>query len=198
MLKVAITGNIASGKSTVEKFLTEKGYKVLDTDELAHEFLKEDFIKKEFSSIFQGFDIFENSEISRQKLGKIVFLNDNLRKELESILHPKIKNEIGRFFRQQEKQGEKIALKCIFVSVPLLFEAKFENIFDKIILIYADDKIRLQRLIQRNGLSSEDAKIRLNSQISQDEKTSKADYVIYNNTSIDELYQNIDEVLKLL
>lgn len=194
MLKIAITGNIASGKSAVEKFLREKDFAVFDTDEITHKLHKDNTIKAIILSEFCDYDILEGSEISRAKLGKIVFGNETLRKKLENILHPIIKEEIGRFFRQQEEKGEKIA----FMSVPLLFEAKFEDIFDKIILIYANDEIRLKRLINRNNLSLEQAENRLKIQISQDEKISLADYVIYNNKSLDDLNIEVEKMLKLL
>lgn len=194
MLKVAITGNIASGKSTVENILMEKGYKVLDTDVISHELLRDESIKNKIVTSFSEFDILDDNEISRPKLGKIVFGDEELRKKLESILHPRIKNEIVRFFVHLDKQGEKIA----FVSVPLLFEAKYEDAFDKVLLVCADDKIRLERLIIRNKISLKNAENRLKIQISQDEKIPLADYVIYNNKSLLDLYRRIDEILELL
>ena len=192
MLKVAITGNIASGKSLVEEFLEEKSYKVLDSDTVAHGLLNNENVKKQIISVFMDYDIFENDEISRFKLGQIVFAKDDLRKKLESILHPLVKEEIKRFFRSCE--SEKIA----FVSVPLLFEAKLEILFDKIILIYTDDKIRLERLIKRNNLSTQNAENRLKSQLCQDDKVSLADYVIYNNKTPNILYENIEKILEIL
>jgi len=194
MLKIAITGNIASGKSVVEEIFKAKGFKALDSDVVAHDLLKNKNIKAQIFESFKNFDITENGEISRQKLGKIIFNDSNSRKKLESILHPIIKEEIGEFFHTSEKDGEKI----VFVSVPLLFEAKLENLFDKIILIYADDKIRLERLMKRSNLPLEYAQNRLKIQISQDEKTSLADYVIYNNETINKLQENLDKILELL
>lgn len=194
MLKVAITGNIASGKSTVEKTLMEKGYKVLDSDIVSHELLKDKVIKKKILAVFSKFDILEDDEISRVKLGRVVFEDEKLRKKLEQILHPEIKSEMIRFFNYLENQGEKIA----FASVPLLFEAGFDDLFNKILLVYADDDIRLQRLINRNKISLEHAKNRLKIQTSQEEKLALADYVVYNNESLIDLSHNVDEVLKLL
>lgn len=194
MLKVAITGNIAAGKSTVEKALMAKGYKVLDTDIVSHELLKDKNIKKKIITAFLDYDILEDDEISRVKLGRIVFDDVKFRKELEHIIHPEIKSEIVRFFNHLEAQRAKIA----FASVPLLFEAGFDDIFNKILLVYSDDELRLQRLINRNNISLEHAKNRLKIQTSQEEKLSKADYVVYNNGSLIDLYENLDEVLKLL
>lgn len=194
MLKIAITGNIASGKSTVENLLIEKGYKVLDTDIVAHELLRDEVVKRKVLETFSNFDIIDDEGISRLKLGKIVFDDKKLRTKLENLLHPLIKDEISRFFSYLDAQGEKIA----FVSVPLLFEAKFDDIFDKIMLVYAEDDIRLQRLITRNKVSMKHAQNRLKIQISQDKKLSLADYVIYNNGSLIDLLKNLDDVLDVL
>lgn len=192
MLRVAITGNIASGKSTVEGILRQKGYKVLDTDFVVHELLEDENIKNQVISAFIGFDILEGNEISRKKLGQLVFNDEALRKKLESILHPLVKIEIEKFFEK-----EKIS-KFAFVSVPLLFEAKFEPIFDKIILVYADDELRLNRLIERNNLPLEYAKNRLEIQMNQDEKVSLSDIVIYNNENLCDLIPKVEEIVAKL
>lgn len=192
MLKVAITGNIASGKSTVEKFLVEKGYKVLDTDTITHVLILENDVKNKIVEIFKGFDILENGEISRPKLGKIVFENENLRKKHEQVLHPLIKEKIQQFFIDNNSE------KFVFVLIPLLFEAKFEDLFDKKVLVYAEDTARLSRLIERSNLSTEDAQNRLKSQISQEEKIPLADYVIYNTGDIDALSAEVEELLNYL
>jgi len=182
MLKVAITGNIASGKSTVEGLLKEKGYKVLDTDDVAHDLLLEEKTKALIISAFSDLDVLENGELSRPKLGRIIFTNEKYRKTLESILHPLIREEIKKYFKFLE-QTEKV----VFISVPLLFEAKFENLFDKIVLIYADDEIRIKRLIDRNDLNEEMAKNRLGLQISQDKKKPLVAHILFNNGSLDDL-----------
>lgn len=192
MIKVAITGNIASGKSVVEEILKEKSYHVLDCDNVVHELYKEASIKKQIITAFFGFDILEDGNISRQKLGKIVFVNEPFRKKLEGIIYPYVKNEIWRFFRHNE--SEKIA----FVSVPLLFESGFETIFDRSVLIYADDKLRLERLIKRNKLSPEQAQNRLNIQMNQDKKVKLADYVIYNNSNLEYLSGEVEKLLNYL
>lgn len=179
MIKVAICGNIASGKSTVQKFLEKNGYKVLDTDKVAHELLtvKNDVLFK----AFEKFDVFEKGEFSREKLGKLVFKNADTKKMLEDILHPQIRHEIEKFFEQNSCE------KYLFVGIPLLFEANMTDLFDKIIFVYTDDEIRLKRLLLRNNYTLDYAKARINSQMRQEEKAQKSDYVIYNNGSIEEL-----------
>ena len=183
MIKFALCGNIASGKSTVQKLLENQGYRVLDTDKVAHELLTVN--NSELFLEFKKFDVFENGEFSREKLGKLVFTNKEIKQKLENILHPQIREKIKEFFEQNQNE------KYLFVGIPLLFEANMTDLFDKIIFIYADDEIRLKRLLLRNGYSVEYAKARLNSQMRQEEKTQKSDYVIYNNGSIEELNVNI-------
>lgn len=178
-MKIALTGNIASGKSAVQRILEEKGYKVLDTDEVSHKLLT--VKNKELYDAFKDYDVFENGEFSRVKLGKLIFNDEILRKKLEGVLHPQIAEEIEKF------EG--------IVAIPLLFEAKMEHLFDKIIMVYTDDKIRLERLMKRNNFTEKEAKARMNSQMPQDEKIKRCDSVINNNGNLEELRRQIVTLL---
>ena len=182
VLKIAVTGNIASGKSQVEKFLAECGYPVYDSDEIAHEVLGT--IKE-----FYGCDVFSGGKIDRKKLGALVFSDPELRKQLENITHPKIKSKITELFEKHKHD------KFIFVSVPLLYESGFDKLFDKVLFISVDKDLQLQRLILRNNYSEEEALKRINSQMCQEEKLEKADYVITNNSTLNELSNKVKEFL---
>ena len=186
MIKYAITGNIASGKSAVEEILKNAGEIVIDTDKISHELLNEN---KEVIEAFKNYDILSEGKISREKLGKIVFADKNLKKALEDILHPQIKKKIQYFFEQNMDKER------VFVAVPLLFEVKMQDMFDKIIFIYCDDKIRLERLIQRDGYDIEHAKNRMKSQQNQDGKVKYSDIVIYNNSTPDELERLVKKLI---
>lgn len=185
MLRIALTGNIASGKSTVQKILEEHGYKVLDTDKTAHLLLDNsiDTVKEAFPACI------ENGTISRTKLGKIVFSDKNAKEKLESIIHPEIRKRIEVFFA--ENSGE----KAVFVGIPLLFEANMTDLFDKILLIYTDDVIREKRLILRNKYSLHHARLRMNAQMPQNEKKLLSDYVILNNGTVSDLETAVSEFL---
>lgn len=182
MIRIALVGNIASGKSTVEQVLTSNGFLVLDTDSVAHILLDNN---QEVINAFKDFDILENGKISRETLGRVVFSSKENKKKLENILHPQIRQEILKFFDENSDK------KAVFVAIPLLFEAKMEDLFDKIVFVYTDDKIRLNRLIARNNYTLEYAKVRINSQLSQDEKVKKSDIVIFNNSTKEDLEKEV-------
>lgn len=191
MFKVAIVGNIASGKSAVEKFLVEKGFEVFDTDKISHEILSTNSDK--VKEVFKDVDILDkDNNISRKKLGKFVFENLKYKIELENIIYPDLKLEINNIF---EKNIDK---KFIFISIPLLFEVGWENIFDKIIFVQADDNIRLSRLMKRDNLTEAEAKSRMNAQNNQSEKMKKSDFIIRNNDDIIFLQKQLDEIIILL
>ena len=190
MYKFAISGNIASGKSVVEDILKQKGFIVFDTDKLSHEILSD--FKSEVIKAFEGFDITEGNNISRAKLGKIVFENKDLKKKLEDIIYPKLKERILNIFNENKKE------KYVFISIPLLFEVGWENMFDKILFVKTDDNVRLKRLMARNQLTIEEAERRLNSQKSQDLKVKKSDFIICNNDDIINLQKEVDEFIILL
>ncbi len=184
MMKIGLTGNIASGKSEVEKFFIEHNIPVIDADIIGHELLELDVkVIEKVRKIFFNHDILnENGEISRQKLSDIIFYDENLKLKLENILHPIIKEKIQQFFENNKNQ------KFAIASAALLFESKMQKMFDKIILVKADEKIRLSRLIERNKLSIKKAQTILNSQINEDLKSTQSDYIIENCASLKELH----------
>ena len=184
MLKIAITGNIASGKSVVEKFLKDKGCHVFDADEMAHAILEK---SAEVKIIFKDYDILTDGKIDRKKLAKIVFSDSAQMKKLESVIHPLVKQEILDIFNKNYDK--------VFISVPQLFEAGFEKLFDKIIYITADTNIRLNRLMKRNRISKDEATARINAQIPDAEKIKHCDIIIKNNESLDELIRLVSEIL---
>ena len=171
MIRVALVGNIASGKSTVEAILQQFGYLVLDTDKVCHKLLEHN---SEIIEAFSSYDILDgNQNISREKLGKIVFSNLKLKTKLESILHPQIRKEILKFFEINKSQ------KIVFVAIPLLFEANMQDLFELGLSGKNDASIKREKLsrvyplgtcsgktllkrINMLGLSKEDIKEALN------------------------------------
>ncbi len=188
ILNIGITGSIACGKSTVSNYLKERGYTIIDADKLGHTALTSDEVREKLEKSF-GLRIIENNEISREKLGKLVFGNEENLKILNSIVHPYIRRQI---LQLQEKHSDE---RLVFLDIALLFEAGFEDLVEKIIVVHINEKEQLTRLMNRNSLSSEAAMNRIKSQMSSEDKSKLGDYVINNSNTKEETYGQIDLIL---
>lgn len=190
---LGLTGGIGTGKSTVAKMLREKNIPVVDTDSISKEIIEYpeiiEKIKAEISS-----KIFNNeNKLDRKKLSEIVFENKDKLKKLNEIMHPVI---LKKMWEEVEKL--KKDYKVIVVDIPLLFEINMENEVDKVLLIYSSKEIQIERIMNRDGRTREEAIKIINSQMPLYKKREKSDYIIQNNDSLEKLKKNLDKVVQKL
>lgn len=177
---IGLTGGIASGKSLVEAMLIEAGVDVLDADFIYKQLTKTgSVLYNDIVSEFGPAILLENQTIDFKALAKIVFQDSSKRLKLNQLSHPKVRDEIVRYL-QEHKHNQSVFV----VSVPLLFEAKYETLFDQIMVVSATEDDQIKRLIQRNHLTKEEALLRIHAQDSLKDKVAKADIVIDNHGSI--------------
>lgn len=177
---VALTGSIATGKSTVAEIFKEAGFVIIDADTIAHQML--DKHMQEVQVLF-GDAVIENQKVNRKALGAIVFNDNTKRKALEGLLHPLIYAEIEK---QSELEDSK--KKPYLVDIPLFFETQRYAI-QKILLVYTSQELQVQRLMQRNALTKEEALARIALQIDIEQKRKKSTYIIENIGDIEHLQQ---------
>jgi dephospho-CoA kinase len=193
-LIIGLTGGIVSGKSTVARMFKDLGAKIVDADKLGHKvILPQGAAWKRIIKIF-GKDILQKDQtINREKLGKIVFANQNLLKKLNKITHPEIikliKKEIS--LAKDDSKEEK---KILIIDAALIYETKIDRLMDKIIVVYLDEEEQLKRLIKRNNLSEKEALQKIKSQIPLKEKIEIADYVIDNSNSLDKTREQVKKI----
>ena len=183
---IGLTGGIASGKSVVSRTLKGLGMTVIDADDISHEIMAHDTsIKQEVVRTFGTEIISEEGEIDRGKLGSIVFFQKpELRKELEAILHPRIREEMWK--RAREGRNNDVVLE-----IPLLFETGAHERVDLVLLVYASRELRIQRLMARDGMSRQEAIQRVNTQLPPEEKVAAAHYIINNTGSVEETEEQV-------
>jgi dephospho-CoA kinase len=182
MIKVGLTGGIASGKSTVSEIFASLGAKVLDADEVARELLLPGQPAwKRLRQTFGEEFFHPDGTVKRKQLRKLVFANPERRSQLNAIVHPEVMKEINR---KSESLSSLLEPMVLVVDVPLLLEVGVADRFDKIVVVDARESVQINRLMQRDGISEEEAKQALKVQMPLSEKVEQADYVIDNNSTL--------------
>ena len=193
LLVIGLTGGIATGKSTVAGRLKELGAPVIDADRLAREVVEPGQpALAEIAKAFGNEVLQPDGSLDRARLGAIIFSDAAKRRRLEEIVHPPIRQRMEACIDALRKEGASPVVIC---DIPLLFESKESMRFvDKVAVVYATKEQQLARLMQRNGLSLEEAKARIEAQIPIEQKVERADYVIDNSKEHEETIAQVDRL----
>ena len=182
---IALTGSIATGKSSTVKLLEDAGFYIIDADQIAHQILDEQH--QSIADLF-GETLVSEGKVDRKALGAIVFADSNKRKALEALLHPLIYKEIERLSVEQDKLG-----KPYFIDIPLFFEGGRYPI-EKSLVIYTTEEQQLERLMHRESYTKEEALKRIQTQIPVEKKRELATYVIDNSGTLTQLEKECERV----
>jgi dephospho-CoA kinase len=187
MLSIALTGGIGSGKSLAGEFFQELGAVVIDSDQLAREVIERG--TEGFDEVLSRFgdEILNGGEIDRAKLAEIVFKDERARRDLEEIIHPRVREAAMRIAAHVPSDG------VVINQIPLLFETKGAGRFDFVITVSADLEVRKARLNER-GLKSYEIERRISAQATDEQRESIASFVIRNNGSVEELEHAVAEL----
>jgi len=193
-LIIGITGGIGSGKSTLSHLLRAEGYSVYDTDLEARRLQNEhSAMKRKLVEMF-GKDIYTEQGLNRSALGKLVFGKPELLTKLNAIVHPLVMEDFNNWVSNRYPK------KMLFIESAILYESGFNKLVDKVIVITADEAVRIERVVKRDGISSEHVRARMSHQMSEEEKSSRADYVIHsddNKPLVDKMRKIIVDLLNI-
>ncbi len=194
MKVIGLTGNIASGKTTITNYIEKKGIPVIDGDKVARDVVlpgSEGLIKiKEF---FGEEYITEEGALDRKKLGNLVFNNPLRLEELNNILHPIIRNEFIRKINVYKKDK---GLKIVLLDAALLIESEMTDLTDSLWLVAADQDVQIKRIMARDNITEKAALAIINSQMPLSEKKKYAQEIIENNNGLEEVYKKVEKLLK--
>ncbi len=191
--RVGITGGIASGKTHATNYFREKGYPVFFADILAAQIMNRD--PEVISEIVAGFGVnsYLDGRIDREYLSKQVFGFPEKVEKLNSIVHPRVIKRSAELLEMELEFSD-----IVFYEAALIFEAGMAGRFDLVLLITADDEVRLKRAVSRGGLSEEGIRRRMDSQISEAEKIERSNFVIVNNGTLEEFEAKLEKFLQML
>ena len=178
---IGLTGGIGSGKTTVAKFIEEMGFPVYFSDDRAKEIVNDDEVLKNKIKELLGEEAYdENGFYNRKYVSGIVFNDDEMRLQLNALIHPAVKIDFENWVENQNSE-------FVFKETALLFELKLNESCYKSVLVTADDNIRIKRVMDRDQKTYREIEAIIDKQMPEKDKIKRADFVIYNNEGIDEL-----------
>lgn len=188
MFVIGLTGNISCGKSSVSKMLASRGAIIVDADLLSREIYEYDDVLEEMKLSFP--EALVNGRVDRRVLAEIVFSDKTRLEDLNRISHKKIYELVCQSLERNRDRD------LVVIDAALLLEAKFDSLADKLVLVYCNEKVQLDRLMKRDSISSEDALKRIRSQMSQEDKKKMVDYLIDNSGDLEVLENEVEKLIK--
>ena len=186
MIKVAITGGIGTGKTTISNMFLDKGVPVFNSDEIAKEIMNTNsLLKNEIVTAF-GDKVYDKNRLNKEYLSDAIFNNETLLKKINAIVHPYVADEFNSWIEEQDS-------KYIIYESAIIFENQAEDFFDKTICVTASEEDVVSRVMKRNNFSVDKIKSIINKQLPNDAKIQKSDYVI-ENTNISKLSDKVLEI----
>lgn len=189
MLRVGLTGGIASGKSEVSRRLAELGAVLIDADLLAREAVEPG--SEGLAEVVRAFGpgiLQDDGALDRAALGALVFADPERRDQLNAIVHPRVRARAAELMAAASDEA------VVVQDIPLLVETGQAGSFDVVVVVDAPDEVRIRRLAERNGMTPEDAAARMAAQATREERLAAADHVIENSGSLDELRAAVDRL----
>jgi len=185
---VGLTGGIGSGKSAAGKYFIELGIDVIDADHVSRNILNENIKAKDlFVKNFGERFLDQSNNIDRDLLRTEIFIEKDKKDKLESIIHPIVREEIIEFINQSDSIYK-------IIMVPLIYETNSKDFYDKIIVIDSDESNQVERASQRDNKSREDIINIINNQASREQRNSIADEIILNNSTLDDLKNQVIKI----
>lgn len=192
---IGLTGGIATGKSTVSKYLAQRGIPIVDADLIAREVVRPEYaLLAELVAQFGSKILLPSGQLNRKALGEIVFNDAAALKKLNVLMDPAIRTAILQQLEQLRVAGQPI----VCLDAPTLFEAHYQKSVDYVVVVYVAPDIQLARLVLRDKISVAAATKRIQSQISIEDKRNRADYVIDNQGDLAQTYHQVDELLTIV
>ena len=193
---LGVTGGVATGKTVVAEMFEGLGARTIDFDVLSRLVVEPGkHAWKEIVDHFGEDVLLEDKTLDRRKLAEIVFQDEEKRKKLESLIHPKVGEEFLRRVAEYASEDPNAIVQAV---VPLLFEVNMQSPFDKVLLVYAPEETQINRLMKRDGISRDMAVIVLSSQWPIEKKRDHADFIVDNSASLDHTRQQVGEIWEKL